>query len=185
MESSSLTTPLLLPAAATNLSRKQKMSIETDRLVPRPGNGVVDIRYGTMLSTLSATDIEEIRKFVAADVVSRTKDDVRKRDVFQRIADKTETAATIMYGLSSILAFTATAFVEYGKLFSFLAGVFSTAGVVVSGWSRDASAESNERISRLNAILTSLGLDTVPINAEKVGDEKTNVKEEIIPPTNN
>lgn len=175
MESSSLTTPLLLPADTTTIAGQQKMSHETDRLVPRPGNGVVDIRYGTMLSTLSAADIEEIRKAVAADVVFRAKDDIRKRAMFQSIADRTETAATILYGLSSILAFTATAYVEYGKLFSFLSGVVAMAGVVVSSWSRDATAESNERVSRLNAILTSLGMDTVPIDAEEVGDEKTNV----------
>jgi len=79
---------------------------------------------GDTYSTLTLVDIEEIRKDVAKDLVYRAKSDLKERAVFRGIADRTETGARVLAGLTSVLAFTGSAYTEYGQLFSFLAGMF-------------------------------------------------------------
>lgn len=125
---------------------------------------------GDTYATLTPADIEEIRVDVAKDVVTRAKDDIKMRAVFRAIADKTESAARIMNGLASVLAFTASSYKQYGRLLSFLAGIVGTAGVILTGWSHYASAESNERLDRLNIILKSVGINLVPVDPEGSGD---------------
>mmetsp|Transcript_24601 Transcript_24601/g.35287 ORF Transcript_24601/g.35287 Transcript_24601/m.35287 type:complete len:168 (+) Transcript_24601:224-727(+) len=125
---------------------------------------------GDTYSTLTLTDIEEIRKDVAKDLVRRAKNDIKERAGFRGVADRMETGARVMAGLTSVLAFTGSAYTEYGQLFSFLAGIVGTVGVVMSGWSHYASAESNERLDRLNEILKSVGINPVPADPESAQD---------------
>eukprot|EP00590_Aulacoseira_subarctica_P001766 CAMPEP_0172428396 /NCGR_PEP_ID=MMETSP1064-20121228/46165_1 /TAXON_ID=202472 /ORGANISM="Aulacoseira subarctica , Strain CCAP 1002/5" /LENGTH=189 /DNA_ID=CAMNT_0013173153 /DNA_START=52 /DNA_END=621 /DNA_ORIENTATION=- len=124
---------------------------------------------GYTYATLATADIEEIRVDVAKDLVIRAKDDIKMRAVFRAVADQTETHARIMNGLASVLAFTASSYQQYGRLLSFLAGIVGTIGVVLTGWSHYASAESNERLDRLNVILKSVGINTVPMDPEGSG----------------
>lgn len=76
------------------------------------------------------------------------------------------------FGTSSILAFSATTFPHQNRFLSFLAGIFGTAGLALSGWSQYSSNESHERIERLQAILLNLGLNTIPVDPDAAGPDR-------------
>jgi hypothetical protein len=138
-------------------------------------------QYEAMLNTLTQEDKENIRKMVAKDLVNRAEMDVEKRRWYRHVADTTETLGKFLAGLTSILAFSATAFQAQSKILSFLAGIVGTVGVVLSGWSQYASKESDERLSRLNVILRSLGLSPVPADPDTNNNNNNNNNDESAP----
>jgi hypothetical protein len=117
--------------------------------------------YDTILNTLTTDDREAIRKMVAENLVARAEEDIKKSNLYRHLADTTEVSAKFFAGITSILAFSATAFPDQNKILSFTAGIVGTVGVVLSGWSQYASKESNERLNRLNAILKGIGLSPI------------------------
>lgn len=130
-------------------------------LLSRPSVTCIN-RYDTILNTLTTDDSEAIRKMVAEHLVACAEKDIKKRNMYRHLADTTETFAKCLAGITSILAFSATAFPEQNKILSFSAGIVGAVGVVLSGWSQYASKESNERLNRLNSILKGIGLSPVP-----------------------
>jgi hypothetical protein len=123
-------------------------------------------QYDAIINTLTEEDRESIREMVAKDLVRRAAEDISRRSRYRHIADTTELFGKILAGLTSILAFSATAFPDKNRMLSFLAGIVGTVGVVLSGWSHYASKESDERLTRLNVILKGLGLSPVPADSD-------------------
>jgi hypothetical protein len=127
-------------------------------------------QYDAMLNTLTVEDKETIREMVAKDLVARAREDIERREGYRHVADTTETLGKFLAGITSILAFSATAFPEQNKILSFSAGIVGTIGVALSGWSQYAAKESAERLTRLNSILKGIGLSPVPADPDSTNE---------------
>jgi hypothetical protein len=139
----------------------------TTPLLSRPTvNTPPPYQYDAILNTLTPEDRETIRKLVANDLVARARENIDRREGYRHVADTTEVLGKFLAGITSILAFSATAFPEQSKILSFSAGIVGTVGVVLSGWSQYAAKESSERLTRLNAILKGIGLSPVPADPD-------------------
>lgn len=153
---SELTTPLLAPNRPNNAPQEGLAA----------GNDAAAASVFAPNSHLAtAAQKEEIKEVVGNDLVSRVRENVRGRRMYRRMADTAEVLSKLFTGATSILAFSAAAFPGQNRLLSFLAGIFGTVGIALAGWSQYSSNESNERLSRLQTILKSLGLGDLPADA--------------------
>lgn len=129
------------------------------------------------MDVLSDSDKDYIRKSVADDTVHRALLAIKERHELRRTSDILEVTGKILAGLTTILTFTSSSFVEKNTtMCSFAAGIIGTIGVALTGWSYYFDMESKERQDRLNVILKEAGLrpekNPEPVEQSSEGKEK-------------
>lgn len=129
------------------------------------------------MDVLSDSDKDYIRKSVADDTVHRALHAIKERHELRRTSDILEVTGKVLAGLTTILTFTSSSFVEKNTtMCSFAAGIIGIVGVALSGWSYYFDMESKERQDRLNVILKEAGLrpeeNPEPIEQPSEGKEK-------------
>jgi len=111
------------------------------------------------MEVLSDSDKDYIRKSVADDTVHRALYAIKERHDLRRTSDILEVTGKILAGLTTVLTFTSSSFIEKNTtVCSFAAGIIGTVGVALTGWSYYFDMESKECQERLNVILKEAGL---------------------------
>ena len=112
------------------------------------------------LEALTSQDIETIRVALAEDNVYCATVNLKRRENFTHIADTTELLSVIFAGITSVLAFTATAnqVAHESRIISYVAGLCGVIGISLSTFSSYAAREADERLARVNVILKDAGI---------------------------
>jgi len=112
------------------------------------------------MEALTSQDIETIRLALAEDNVFRATVNLKRRETFTHIADRTELLSVVFAGITSVLAFTSTA--NQGevasRIISYVAGFCGVIGISLSTFSSYAAREADERLARVNVILKDAGI---------------------------
>lgn len=106
----------------------------------------------------------EIRKILSEEIKREVKALIRSRYGWKIAGDYVEALAKGIAGISSILAFAASAAIppKTSDILAFTSGTLGTLGLVLLTYGSYASRESRQRTSELNTMLKNIGVTPLP-----------------------